>query len=158
GLPDHMFLQFIHELIPVDRQQSLIMSGIIRQMFKPIIGYLCSIPTHKLTVILSKLVCDYRCIGIFSGNAFFETLFRKYGVSRLIASDNTQGHHYLNTAVQQMKVKQLDYLDAIYMFEPQVLIICWPPMDNSATEALKYFLSLPITPKIMSYVGEFYGG
>lgn len=105
-------------------------------LFKTIInemGYYFLV-TKTLIDNLSELLKGKRCLEIMAGNGFFSKQLINNGID-IVATDDFSW----KLANPESHIKQYDAVEAVKTFKEQsdILIICWPYMDDTAYRAIK---------------------
>lgn len=89
--------------------------------------------TESLVTQVAKLLKGKKCLEVMSGNGFFSQCLSDKVIS-IIPTDSKEWELKDNGNV--IKLNALDAIEK-YKDEMDILIICWPYMDNNAYQAIK---------------------
>jgi hypothetical protein len=91
-----------------------------------------SLITKTLVENLADLLKGKRCLEVMAGRGRLAHHLNQSGVSVLATDDNSW-------SLNDLEVTQMSGLDAVHQYYEQmdVLILCWPPMNNDAFEIIK---------------------
>lgn len=125
-LSDFYLKSTLDKSIRMDKQESILRFEINELGFYFLV-------TENLVTKVTELLEGKKCLEVMSGNGFFAQCLSDKGLS-IIATDSKEWDIKDNG-----NVIQLSALEAIkkYKDEMDILIICWPYMDNNAYQAIK---------------------